>query len=118
MKGKTVESRYRIYAVSEQRLVDLWNCLIDPGDREREWRGHGLQGHLMPMLKAEGIPEGSVVDGVHHDWMTRTVRFRVWNESFDIVPDGELPPVVSDAQTGVALRVVLSEVQTMVVRHA
>ena len=116
MKDRTTEARYRIYAISEHRLLDFWNSLIDPVVDERTWHAHGLQGHLTPMLKAEGIPKGAVVDSVHHDWMNRTLMFRVWHESFDIVPDGERPPVVADFQLGVVSRVVLAELQTMIVR--
>lgn len=117
MKDRMAEARYRIYAISEHLLVDMWNAMLDPKIGPPTWRGRGLEGYVVSMLKAEGIPELAVVDSVHHDWMNRTLMFRVWHESFDIVPDGERPPVVSAAQVGVVSRVVLSEVQDIIVGY-
>ena len=80
------ENRVKILRVDAKLIVDILNWWRNP------------PGFLtLPLM--ESIPEDSVVVSVHADWSRGTIEVLIQHHSFDIVPRGEMPPIVPDHAT-------------------
>lgn len=76
--------RLRIYEIQQDRLRDLFNCLLG------EVQPGGLRIHV-PMVPIS-IPQGAVVRGFQMSFETRAIQFLVEHESFDPVANFVHPP--------------------------
>ena len=75
------ERRYRILSVSAELLL---NALFSPR----------RDGDTIRVVRLEGLPEGCEVQAVMWCDLTCVFKLRLWHESFDVVPDGEMCPSI------------------------
>lgn len=74
--------RYRILSVSPELLMD---ALLSPR----------RDGGMIRVVRMEGLPDGCEIQAVTWDDLSFCFKFRLWHESFDVVPDGHVCPPVS-----------------------
>lgn len=84
------DRRLRLIHLSPQQVL---NCLC--------WRPR----EVLPLLDGTGLPDGMQVVSLHADWERHCITVLVHHPSFDEVPDGELPPELTDSRM-VAVRLV------------
>ncbi len=78
---KAPERRFRVLWVSPELMA---NAVVNLGCQfVQEYVTEGLP---------EGLPEGTTVQSVTYDYIRDAFGFRVYHESFDVVPDCEFPP--------------------------
>jgi len=75
------ESRYKLVSVW---CADIVNLVC------------GRRDGVMGIPYIEGVPEDAIVDGVHFEWQGSHMVFRIWHESYPIVGDGEMIPMLYD----------------------
>lgn len=51
-----------------------------------------IGGEYKNLIQSKALPKEYHVRDVIHDWRTGSFYFKIWSESFDIVPDGEEYP--------------------------
>lgn len=77
------ENRTKIVRVAPEAIIELVNWRLDLPD-------------YIALPKHERIPDDVRVIGVRFDWPTQFFEFRIWHESFEIVPEGDIPPLIPD----------------------
>jgi hypothetical protein len=67
-----------------------------PASHVLDWFTFAVQGYPshVGLLKLGGLPSGVRVLSVQADWRCRTFDFLIAHESFDPVPEGQVPPDV------------------------
>ncbi len=74
---KAPERRFRVLWVSPELMA---NAVVNPGCQ------------FVQEYVTEGLPEGATVQAVIYDYARDAFCFRVYHESFDVVPGCEFPP--------------------------
>lgn len=84
--------RYKLLRVSAELLM---NVLLSPARR----------GAVVEWVTVEGLPDGVQIEAVVWDDLYRTFTLRLWHESFELVPPGEMAPFIDPALTRWQVRV-------------
>lgn len=77
------EARYKLVAINHYWVLDVLRSWSDPAQYLR-------------LPRIAGIPDGAEIEDVHDDWRSKQFILRLWHPSFDIVPDGEQIPFLSE----------------------
>ncbi len=78
------EARYRLFEVDEQHILQIVRGVHQHDFCCLPWRNLSL-------------PDDVVICAVHYDYARRSFVFKIWHESFDIVPNGGRIMVVSNS---------------------
>lgn len=79
--------RLKIVRMDTRSIVDLLNArLYDMRD-------------MIALPVMDGIPEDAEVVSVRENWQLRALEVMIQHPSFDVVPDGDLPPVLPGIHT-------------------
>lgn len=78
---KSRERRYRVLSVTPELLMNaLFSSRRD--------------GSTIRVIRMEGLPDGCEIQAVTWDDLSCCFKFRLWHESFDVVPAGEMCPAI------------------------
>ena len=78
---KELAKRSKLLCVSGEMIIDLLNFAI-------------TKNTAMCLPATIDIPAGSIVLAVNTSFMTRTIQILICHESFDLVPEGQMPTEV------------------------
>lgn len=76
------EGRFKVIQLPQQLMLDVFNWWRDP-----------IQWLAVPELP--GVPEDVEVTAVHLNHQMRAFELLIWHPSFDVVPFGRQPPVIT-----------------------
>lgn len=86
MVNKMKENRVKILSIDQHLMVDILNWWIKPAG-------------VLKLPITESIPEDATVISVNANWSRRTIEALIKHPSFDVVPNGEMPPMIPDYVT-------------------
>lgn len=80
------ENRVKMLNIDQHLMVDILNWWIRPTG-------------VLKLPITESIPEDAIVISVNANWSHRTIEALIKHPSFDVVPPGEMPPMIPDCVT-------------------